>query len=435
MRKLSKKEIAAVEKMFTSLCASQDSLDHELEALFKDSSAQIKQSITDGVDKFYTLYSKDVDEKTIRNMLEHNMEGMSKIKQYSYLSNLLVALTHVCGNILEGEKWSKLLEEHRVVLKATEMGLMEENSEEVQNGINDMLELVTSNIDACSVLFIGDPPYEKLLSACLTEKPETVEALAVNTRSSALNMAAALYILQERGELSSLGDTRIPPQEMGVMAASLMEIDAAHKSGSWDGAKKVIAKAAKTATILLVTSPDILKDTVFFTFVGLLTNFSVLWMLIAGVILAINVRIRHNAVKEHMEPVFKVGAKMMETGLDMVQKISHKFSEWIETSMLSKALPVWRKCSDFAIDGILIPAATFLVRAKDEVLRRADIPFDKVEAAFTHLKERVTDSVDNARNYNEDYNVEETEQEEDFEHVDFDVEESHDEEELDIVID
>lgn len=435
MRKLSKKEIAAVEKMFTSLCASQDSLDHELEALFKDSSAQIKQSITDGVDKFYTLYSKDVDEKTIRNMLEHNMEGMSKIKQYSYLSNLLVALTHVCGNILEGEKWSKLLEEHRVVLKATEMGLMEENSEEVQNGINDMLELVTSNIDACSVLFIGDPPYEKLLSACLTEKPETVEALAVNTRSSALNMAAALYILQERGELSSLGDTRIPPQEMGVMAASLMEIDAAHKSGSWDGAKKVIAKAAKIATILLVTSPDILKDTVFFTFVGLLTNFSVLWMLIAGVILAINVRIRHNAVKEHMEPVFKVGAKMMETGLDMVQKISHKFSEWIETSMLSKALPVWRKCSDFAIDGILIPAATFLVRAKDEVLRRADIAFDKVEAAFTHLKERVTDSVDNARNYNEDYNVEETEQEEDFEHVDFDVEESHDEEELDIVID
>ena len=178
-----------------------------------------------------------------------------------------------------------------------------------------------------------------------------------------------------------------------------------------------------------------MKDTVFFTFVGLLTNFSVLWMLIAGVILAINVRIRHNAVKEHMEPVFKVGAKMMETGLDMVQKISHKFSEWIETSMLSKALPVWRKCSDFAIDGILIPAATFLVRAKDEVLRRADIAFDKVEAAFTHLKERVTDSVDNARNYNEDYNVEETEQEEDFEHVDFDVEESHDEEELDIVID
>lgn len=436
MRKLSKREIAAVEKMFTSLCTSQDSLDHELEALFKENSAQVKQSIMNGVDKFYTLYSKDVDEKTIRNMLEHNMEGMSKIKQYSYLSNLLVALTHVCGNILEGEKWSKLLEEHRVVLKAIEMGLMEENGEEVQKGINDMLELVTSNIEACSVLFIGEPPYEKLFSACLTEKPETVEALAVNTRSSAVNMAAALYILQERGELPSLGDTRIPPQEMGVMAASLMEIDAAHKSGSWDGAKKVIEKAAKTATILLVTSPDILKDTVFFTFVGLLTNFSVLWMLIAGVILAINVRIRHNTVKEHMEPVFKVGAKMMKTGLDMVQKISHKFSEWIETSMLSKALPVWRKCSDFAVNGILIPAATFLVRAKDEVLRRADIAFDKVEVAFTHLKERVTDAVDNARYNNEDYNVEETEEEEeDFEPADFDVEESHDEEELDIVID
>ena len=437
MRKLSKKEITAAEKLFTILCASQNALDRELEAVFKNNSNQVKQSIVDGVDKFYTLYSKDGDEKTIRDMLAQNMKGMSKVKQYSYLSNLLVALTHVCGNIIEGEKWGKLLEEHSVILKAIEMGLMEEDGEEVQTGIDDMLDLVTSNIDACSVLFIGEPPYEKLFSACLTENPETVEALAVNTRSSAVNMAAALYILQERGELTSLGETKIPPQEMGVMAASLMEIDAAHKSGSWDGAKTVIEKAAKTATILIVTSPDILKDTIFFAFVGLLTNFSVLWMLIAGAILAINVRIRHNTVKEHMEPVFKVGAKMMKVGLDMVQKISHKFSEWIETSLLSKALPVWKKCSDFAVNGILIPAAAFLIRAKEEVLRRADIALNKVEAAFSHLKEEVTDVVDNARNHNKDDVVEESEQEEEFdlEPVTFETEESCDEEGVEILID
>ena len=148
MRKLSKKEITAAEKLFTILCASQNALDRELEAVFKNNSNQVKQSIVDGVDKFYTLYSKDVDEKTIRDMLAQNMKGMSKVKQYSYLSNLLVALTHVCGNIIEGEKWGKLLEEHSVILKAIEMGLMEEDGEEVQTGIDDMLDLVTSNIDA-----------------------------------------------------------------------------------------------------------------------------------------------------------------------------------------------------------------------------------------------------------------------------------------------
>lgn len=401
MKNLSKKEIDAVDKLYSALCASPDALDIELKVLSNENAPQIKQDLVTGVDKFYSLYSKDVDEKTVRNLLEQNMKGMTKVKQYSYLSNILVALTHVCGNIIEGDKWSSALDEHRVILKAVDMGLMDEDSSEIQAGIDSMLGLISGNLEACSVLLIGEPPYEKLFSACLTEDPATIQSLAANTRSSAVNMAAALYILQERGELASLGDTKIPPQDMGVMAASLLEIDAAHKSGSWDVAKKIVEKVSKTAMILLVTSPDLLKDAVFLAFVGLLTNFSTIWMLIGGAILAINIRIRHNVVTPHMEPIFKVGAKIMETGLDMVRKISHKFSEWIQTTVLFKAVPMWKKCSHFAVNEILIPAAAFLIKAKDEVLRRADIAFDKVEAAFNRMKEEVTDRVGHAATPND----------------------------------
>ena len=62
---------------------------------------------------------------------------------------------------------------------------------------------------------------------------------------------------------------------------------------------------------------------------------------------------------------------------------------------------------------------------------------NKVEAAFSHLKEEVTDVVDNARNHNKDDVVEESEQEEEFdlEPVTFETEESCDEEGVEILID
>lgn len=398
MKHLNRKEIAAAETLFSSLCASGDALDRKLEEIFEDSADEVKEDIINGVDRFYALYEKDVDEEVIRDLLDRNMEGMPKVKQYSYLANLSLALTHVCGNILEGERWSQAIDEHQVIMKALDMGLMTEDSQEVQAGIDEMLELIAVNVDACSVLFIGEPPYEKLFSACMTEKPEDVKALAINTRSSAVNMAAALYILQERGELPSLGDTRIPARDMGVMAASLMEIDAAHKSGSWEGVRKIVEKASKTAAVLLVSSPDLMKDAAFFACVGIFTNFATLWMLVAGVIVFINARIHHETNKEHMEPVFKVGAKLLNVTLDMAQKVSHKLLEWVQITVLPKVLPVWRRCRDFTVNCILIPSAAFLIKAKEEVLRVAGITVDKAESAYTHLREEASDIIDRAKN-------------------------------------
>lgn len=407
MKKLTREEISTVEKLFSKLCVSPEALDQKLQKSLGDSWEQTKKDIEDGVDRFYGLYAGNVNEEAVRKLLEKNMEGLSKEKQYSYLANVLLALTHLCGNVLEGDTWSKALEEHRIIMKAVDMGLMEKDETDVQRGIEQMLQLIMGNVEACSVLLLGDPPYEKLFKACLTEEPSKIEALAVNTRSASVNMAAALYILQEEGKLPSLKDSRIPAGDMGIMAASLMEIDAACKSGSWEKAKKVVEKAAKTVAILIITSPDLLKDMMFFTLVSVMTNFSLLWMMVAGVILTINIRIRQNAASAHLEPVFATGARMLSEKLEQIRSVSGRFTEWVQTTVLSRAIPCWEKCRDFAVNSILIPAASFLIQAKNEVLQKAHIAVERVRAALERLRQSAENIVQRAKDRSEEDTSEE----------------------------
>lgn len=399
MKKLNKEEIAKVEKLYSRLCISTDMLEGELEKQFKGNAAQIESSIENGVDSFYALFQKELNENTICGLMKQNMEGMSNIKKYSYLSNLILALTNVCGNILEGPEWKDVLEEHQAILKATDIGLLTDESEEVKNGIDEMMGLITRNIKEFSVLFIDEPPYEKLLNACMTEDASAVKALAANTRSSAVNMAAALYILQEQGVLTSLGKEKILPQDMGVMAASLMEIDAAHKSGNWEKAKGIIEKAARSAMTLLVTSPDLMKNAAFFSLIAIISNFSILWMFISGSILFVNMRIHQNNAKNYLDPVLNTGAKVLSVTLDKVYDISHKFTEWIQTEVVPSALPVWNRCVDFTVNRLLIPAASFLLKAKDSVVRAAGITVEKIQESLTWLGRRAADFGDRVKDY------------------------------------
>lgn len=391
MMKLDRDEIAKVEELYTRLCASTDMLEGELEKQFKENAAQIKSSIENGVDNFYALFQKELNENTICGLIKQNMEGMSNVKKYFYLSNLILALTNVCGNILEGSEWKDVMEEHQAILRAAEIGLLTDDSEEIENGIDEMMGLITQNIKEFSVLFIEEPPYEELLEACMTKDASAVKALAANTRSSAVNMATALYILQEQGALASLGKEKIPPQEMGVMAASLMEIDAAHKSENWEKAKEIIEKAARSAMTLLATSPDLMKNAAFFSLVAIMSNFSILWMLISGSILFINMRIHQYHANNYLEPVFNTGAKVLSVTLDKVYDISHKFTEWVQTVVVPSSLSVWNRCVDFTLNRLLIPAASFLLKGKNSVVKAAGITVEKIQESLIWLRRRAAD--------------------------------------------
>lgn len=394
MKHLSRKEIEMAGKMLETLGLSGNlnkCLEQQIKGITREQAEGIAAELEAGVEDFYAVYSKPVDQKEIRKLLEKNMEGMKKEKQYAYLSNVMVAQLHMCGNILEGRGWNEEIEEHATVLKGLELGFLDGQDEKIQSGIEKMLEMISENMDAASVLFIGEEPYQELFKACLEEEPKEIAALAANTKAGAVNMAAALYILQEQGELPSLKGTKIPPREMGIMASSLVEIDAAHKTGSMEKAKEMISKAARTAVVLLATSPDLWKDMAFVSFLGLLMNFNLLWILVAGAILWINVKARHKRMEEELEPLFNKGEKIANVCLDQVQKISGKIREWIQTDVLKSAIKVWKRCYDFAFNVILIPVAVFLVKAKDVVLQGAGIVREKVRSAYNHLKDRAAD--------------------------------------------
>lgn len=391
---LSRQEIDLTYKFFNELCESEDKLTQELEDRF-DNAAVVRQELEDGVDRFYQLYSSDVTRDTLCETLEESMDTMNNLQKYKYLSNVLLAITHVGGNVYEGAVWADTLEEHQTVLTAIEMGLYSEDSDEVQNGIDEMLEHIMDNVEAFSVILIDDPAFAKLQEACITEDPAKVQALAANTRQASINMAAALYILQKDGKLPSLNGTRYTPRDMGVITASLLEIDAAQKSGSWETAKKVIIKATRIATLLLLASPAIILSSTLLAIVGLLTNFATLWMLISGAILLTNLHVHMQNIKDRLSPVLQTDARLLDTTLDTAKSICTRFSSWIQSTILPQAKPVWDRCRTFAMERVIVPAAAWIIKAKEIGMHVASTVWMKLKDAANRVFTRVPELFNN----------------------------------------
>lgn len=410
--RLTKKESEKCKELFNKLCDSDTQLDQELTARFENAD-EIRQQIESGVDDFYQLYKEDVSKETIQKKIEENMSSMSNREKYSYLANLMVAITHICGNVFEGSKWNETLKDHEIVLSAVDLGFVDEESEKILNGIEEMKGMIAENIESFAVLFVDSPDFEELQDACMNESPEQVQAIAMNTREAAVNMAAAIYILQEDDELSSLKEVQYTPHDVGVMSASLLEIDAAQKSGSLEFAKKVFSKASRTAVTLLVASPAIIAGVSMFGIIALLTNFASIWLLVSGVILGINLHAHIKRLEEHMEPVFKVGAKILNTTLDKVKPIYHKISNWIQNTIVPAALPVWQRCRDFTVKRILVPSAAFLLNIKDKIVSVTGVLASKAKAIVRKLSVGVQDLFSAARNVMEQNDANE---------IDFDVE-------------
>ncbi len=401
-KRLTKKEIALTEQLVSNLNANPELLDEELTQQFGDGAAEVRAALEDGVDQFYALYEGKPDKDALRVRLEENMQDMSPRRKYAYLANLLLALNQVCGSVVEGPEWRKMLELNRAVLAGLESEELSEDSPEIQSGIDEMLEQIDAQADAFAVLFIGEPPYERLMQECLTEDPAQVQALAANTRGNALHMAGALYLLQEQGQLKALEPGKISPRDMGVMAASLLEIDAAHKSGSWENAKSVIEKAAKAAATLLVASPDILEGTVMLALLYVMTSLSSLWLLIAGAILLVNAKVHLHNAKVCLEPYFQQGAKLLDTALDKVRDVCLGFRNWLANTVVPNALPVWQRARDYTMDHIILPTVDFVLNAKSRVLEAAGLAADKVRALFDSLKGHANRFGETVRNHRAD---------------------------------
>ena len=386
--KLSKAEIARCQELFEQITDDAALLDQELSKLGKDG-AQCRREIEFGIDEFYRLNSGNVSKEDIRQKIAEAAKDMSPIQEYRYLANVLTAIAHIGHNVFVDDTWSKCMKDHESILAAIDNGIIDEDNALVKNGLGEMRSLLAENIEALAPLFGNSMEMARIQESCLNDKPEEVQAIVMNTREAAFNMAAAAYILQERDELPSLGKTRFSARDIGVLSASMLEIDAAAKSGSADTLKKVFSKVSRTAVTLLVSSPAIIVGIGMFSVFSLLTNFATVWMLIGAAVIGLNLKLHYDSLKDKLSPCFKVGGRILDTTLEKAGSMYRKLSDWVQNTAIPAAIPVWQRSFQFMRDRVLVPLAVTIINAKDAIVSLAKTAKEKAAEAVERAKAAV----------------------------------------------
>lgn len=391
--KLSKKEVLSCKELFEKIVADPELADRMLKVLGKDP-AEVRAELNRGVEDFYNFYEGEVNVDTVKEKLAEATASMSILQQYNYYANLITAFSHIGAKVFNDEAWTKCLSDHQNILSAIELGLIEENDLHIADGIAQMQQIVAENIEAFAVLFVDDPDMVDLLDACLTEDVATVKAMALNSRELAVDMAAAVYIMQESGELKSLGATRYSARDIGVMTASGLEIDAARKSGNLELAKKVIRKAAITAVALAITAPfalaagvtswlvleqvALIASTSFTMYLNLL---SIVTLVSGAAALVIGTPI-FDMAKNVFENLMAKGAKVLSTAVDAVKPMLTKLSAWVRNTVVPAALPIWERCRSFTYHKIMVPAVAFILKNRKVIIQTAGNIIQKAKAIY-----------------------------------------------------
>lgn len=400
---LTKKEIQVITNRFEAYVADRNSSINDLKALGKDPDEVLKQ-IGEGVDAFYNFYQTDVNEESIKAKIKEATKDMDDMKKYSYYANLMTAITNVGAQTFGVEEVERKIEDYKNAMTAIELGIVDESELNIAENIKEMEEIISENIEALSVVFIDVPGFSKLQEECISGDTESVKAVALNSRELAIDMATAVYVTQEKDELTSLGETKYSPRDVGVVAATMLEIDAAQKSGSAEKAKEVLLKASKVAGTLIVISPTVLINAFMLT-ACLLTMPTIVAPVITTATV-INLVVSGAVTHKFLAPAYAKGAKLLETTIDKVKPMYNKLSSWIQETVLPAVFPRWTKCYNFAVKKVITPAFAFVMKTKNTLIAAADKIEEKARALFGIVKVKVQDIIDSAKNLVNPDNIE-----------------------------
>lgn len=362
----------------------------------------VNEEINKGIDEFYQLYQTEIDINTIEMKMEKELSDMTNMQKYSYLAKLVTAVAAIGGNVFDDKEFTSCLEDYEKVLKAIELEIIQQDDNQyVLDGIENMKKVISENIHMFAVLFVDNPDLAELQEACLAEDLSTVEAIALNSRKASVDMATAIFIMQEEGKLCSLGNVRYTPRNIGVMSAAMLEIDAAQKSGSLEMVKTVFEKACRAAVTLVVTSPGVAIAAGLFGMIALLTNFSTIWMLISGAAILINLDTYREIVDKKVSDAFHVGGRMLGVTLDKVKPLYLKLSDWVQNTVVPNSFLVWEESAEFVKKQIMIPTVAVVFKAKDFTQKAVNKIVDHVGVAYQKAKDFVSSLILSARNLNE----------------------------------
>lgn len=403
--KLTNKEVMACKDLFTRIAAEPALLDRLLKDLGKDP-AEVRAQLNQGVDAFYCLYGAEVNIDTVKAKMDEATASMSPLQKYNYYANLMTAFSHLGAKVFGDASWTKCLNDHRNILSAIELGLIEEDDLHVADGIAQMQQIVAENIEGFAVLFVDDPDMAALLDACMGQDTATVKTMALNTRELAVDMAAAVYVMQEGGELKSLGQTHYTAYDIAVLSAAGLEIDAARKTGNLETVKKVLRKAAVVALALVLTAPlaigagfvagafvDMLVVGMFdaVMYLDLLGKITLVEMLIGGVAMTVFGIPVFDMAQDTLNVLLDKGAKVLDTAVEAVKPLFAKASAWVRNTVIPAAIPVWEKCRNFTYRKILVPSVAFILKHRKTILQTAGQIIQKAKALYEKLTNKATE--------------------------------------------
>lgn len=388
---LYKNEIIACKDLFEKIAADPALLDRKLAELGKDP-AEIRKQLAQGVDEFYSFYEGEVSVDTIQEKLEEATVNMTPLQQYCYYANLMTAFSHIGGKVFDDKAWAKCLKDHQNILSALELELIDEDDLHIADGVAEMKKIVAENIEAFGILFVADPDMAALQEACMTQDADTVKAMALNSRELAVDMAAAVYVMQESGELKSLGKTRYSARDIGVLSASILEVDAAKKSGVLETARKVIRTATAAAVALIASSP-------FMCAVGIgsaaiiysIFEMEILAAVVGGTAMLVYGSPVVGATQEAVQAVLEKGAKMLDNTVASVKPMFAKLSSWILNTAIPAAIPIWVKCKVFTYKKIVIPAVAFIIKNRGPIIQATGKIIQKAKDLYAKVTNKATD--------------------------------------------
>ncbi|MBR4025985.1 MAG: hypothetical protein IKJ01_00320 [Lachnospiraceae bacterium] len=394
MLKFTQSEYIEVSKRFKKYCLSAEQMEADI-VQCGGNPEEVIESVKRGRDKFYHLYESDMTEKEIRQQLEQNMEQMDNYQKYSYLANVITAMTYVAGQEFENEEWKKQKEEYENISYAMKEGLLDMDSKIIQDDIEEMINLISEQVEQSSVLFIQNPCYEALQQVCKEEDMEKVQAVAMNTRENAVNMAVALYTLQKEGKLSSLENEEISPEDFGIFASYSLEIDAVVKDvaeqGSWVFAKNAIQKASKVVATLLFSSPVVgaIAGGVFLA--GLFLKFAKVGVCVAGAIAVFNLYVHRKMIRQKLETRFHKKLRFVDATFGKLSEIYEKVRIWIDSIVIPSANSLWNRCYNFISTHIIKPISNWIRKRKTVVQEHTETSHQERLLIGVQMEETVED--------------------------------------------
>lgn len=347
----------------------------------------VLDQVKSGVDEFYKTFENPLSEDDIRQKLSQTIAQMTLAEQYTYLGNLMVAMTASANGMLFGEDWDETVKRYETMNEKVSSD-QAMTDEELRREIGQMLDMIPKETDAVALLFMTTPLHEEFEKLCQDADAKEVKALVMNSRDNAIAYSMAIYELVAEGELDQYKDYR--PKQLGLVVTAALEMDAAMKTQSWNVAKDVVSKILRTVFQLFLTSPGLLLGGAAMMFLTL-SGLSNLVLLVIGSVIVYNISVYAKMIRKSLSGLNEGVDHFVDKTLDAVRQTYDSVKTWAQSTIMPSVHTFVKKTTDFVIDHLFVPVVSVFKTFMSHVEALKNRVFERVDASV-HREPRENDA-------------------------------------------